>query len=93
MDSSAKHEGISLNDCLLQGPDVTNNPTGIIMRFRNNAVGFSADVECMFHAFRIPPQHQDALRFFWWSDNDSLKKLTVYRSKIRPRSSSVYPAS
>ena len=82
MDSSAKHEGISLNDCLLQGPDVTNNLTGVIMRFRNNTVGFSADVECMFHAFRIPLQHQDALRFFWWSDNDPSKKLTAYRSKV-----------
>lgn len=37
-DSSAKHEGLALNDVLLQGPDMNNTLLGVLMRFRKEQV-------------------------------------------------------
>lgn len=33
-DSSACHEGASMNDVLLSGPDMNNTVLGVLMRFR-----------------------------------------------------------
>ena len=68
-DSSARFQGVSLNDCLHQGPDETNRLLGVILRFRHHEVAFCADVESMFHCFDVPPEQQKYLCFFWWKDN------------------------
>ena len=81
-DSSAKYRGTSLNDCLLQGPDAANRLIGVLLRFRRKAVGFTADIECMFHSFRVPEEQSDMLRFFWWKNNNFDEELTVYRARV-----------
>ena len=81
-DRSASFRGQSLNDRLLRGPDVTNRLIGVLLRFREKKVAFVADVECMFHAFYVTPEHRDALRFYWWSDNTPSDKLSPYRAKV-----------
>jgi hypothetical protein len=48
-DSSAKHEGLSLNDVLLSGPDLTNSLLGVLMHFRREPVAVMADVQQMFY--------------------------------------------
>ena len=67
-DCSAKFRGTSLNDQLLQGPDLTNSLVGVLTRFREEAVAFMSDVEAMFHQVRVRPSDCDALRFLWWPD-------------------------
>ena len=47
-DCSAKYKGESLNDLLLQGPDLTNQLIGVLCRFRQSAIAFMCDVESMF---------------------------------------------
>ena len=81
-DSSSKCHGISLNDALLRGPDVANRLIGVLLRFRHHRVGFAGDVECMFHAFHVSPEHRDALRFFWWKENDPTQALVTYRANV-----------
>ena len=79
-DSSAKYNGTSLNQQLLQGPDVTTGLRTVINRFRLYPVAFSADVEGMFHNFLLEPQDRDFTRFFWFTQNNPEKPLTEFRA-------------
>lgn len=54
-DCAAKFKGTSLNDQLLQGPDLTNGLLGVLIRFRQEPVAMVADVEGMFHQVRVAP--------------------------------------
>lgn len=65
-DCAARFGDTSLNDQLLQGPDLTNNLTGVLLRFRQESVALMADVEQMFHQVRVAPDDCFALRFLWW---------------------------
>ncbi len=67
-DAAAEFEGTSLNEELIHGPDLNNNLCGVLLRFRIGEVGIAADIEAMFHQFRVPKTDQDALRFLWWGD-------------------------
>ena len=44
-DCSLKYQNICLNDTLLQGPDLANNLVGVILRFRQRKIAFSADIQ------------------------------------------------
>lgn len=52
-DSTAKHEGISLNDVLLQGPDMNNTLLGVLMRFCKERIAVTADIQPMFYCFIV----------------------------------------
>ena len=67
-DASAKHAGISLNDTLLQGPDMLNGLLGVLCRFRKENIAIMCDIEQMFYQFRVIKEHRDYLRFLWWDD-------------------------
>ena len=62
-DCAAKFLGVSLNDMLLQGPDLNNNLIGVLMRFREEPVAVVADIESLFHQVIVDPEDCDALRF------------------------------
>ena len=65
-DAAASFNGTSLNGQLLQGPCLTNDLTGVLIRFREEEVAFSADIESMFYKTNVTPSDTDALRFLWW---------------------------
>ena len=44
-DSSAEYKGTSLNKELLSGPDVLNNLHGIMIRFSQETIGVTCDIE------------------------------------------------
>lgn len=48
-DAAAKYQGSSLNSHLVSGPDLLNNLVGIFMRFREEKVALSGDIEAMFN--------------------------------------------
>ena len=91
-DSSAKCQGVSLNDVLLTGPDMLNNLLGVLMRFRQRPVAISADIEQMFYRFSVPSSDRDFLRFFWHQENDIEKPLVEYRMKRHVFGNSPSPA-
>ena len=81
-DCAAKYQGTSLNDQLLQGPDLTNNLVGVLTRFRQEPVALMADVQSMFHQVRISPNDCDTLRFLWWPDNDLDSEPEEYQMMV-----------
>ena len=69
-DAASLHNGVSLNNQLLQGPDLTDSLLVILLRFRHNRIALVADIEGMFNQVKVPPEDSDALRFLWWEDSD-----------------------
>jgi hypothetical protein len=81
-DCSANYKGESLNNHLLQGPDLTNGLAGVLCRFRKDPTAFMCDVEAMFHQFKVAEAHRNFLRFLWWEDGDTRKRLIEYRMTV-----------
>lgn len=81
-DCVASYQGTSLNDQLLQGPDLTNSLVGVLTRLRQNPIAIMADIESMFHQVRIPEDDCDLLRFLWWPDGDCSKNLEEYKMVV-----------
>ena len=80
-DSSSKYGGISLNDLLLKGPDLTNSLIGVLLRFRKEQVALACDIQQMFYNFHVSDNFCDYLRFLWYEDNDLSGEPTVFRMK------------
>ena len=91
-DSAARYHGTSLNDQLLPGPDVINRLKYVLLGFRCGYVAFSADIECMFHNFRLRQQDKDYLRFLWYQCNDPSREITQFRAKVHIFGNSSSPA-
>ena len=81
-DAAAKSKGASLNDQLHTGPDLVNNLAGILLRFRNHHIAFTADVEAMFHQVYVSEEDSDALRFLWKDDLDDSVPFEVYQMLV-----------
>ncbi|XP_013392383.1 uncharacterized protein LOC106160350 [Lingula anatina] len=81
-DCASKFKGRSLNDCLLQGPDLTSSLFGVLTRFRKNEVAVMGDIKEMFHQVRVSPAHCDYLRFLWWDTEDFNEEPGIYRMKV-----------
>ncbi|KAL1268410.1 hypothetical protein QQF64_033773 [Cirrhinus molitorella] len=81
-DCSAKFEGISLNDYLLTGPDLTNALTGVLCRFREHQIAIVCDVEKMFHRFHVSSDDRDFLRFLWWEEGNFEREPKEYRMRV-----------
>ena len=77
-DCSAECNGTSLNKQLLQGPDLTNQLIGVLIRFRQERVAFMGDIEAMFYQVMIPEEQRCFVQFLWWLDGDYNKRLTEY---------------
>ena len=69
-DPGASFKGTSLNDNLLQGPDLTGNLLGVLTRFREGPIAVIADIHAMFHQVKVSPEDRDSLLFFWWDNNN-----------------------
>ena len=69
-DCSLEYKSYCLNKELLQGPDLTNQLIGVLLRFRHHEIAVIADIEAMFYQVKVPEKFQDYLRFLWWPDGD-----------------------
>lgn len=68
-DGSAKlKESKSLNECLLAGPILLQDLTGLLIRFRFHKIGIIADVEKAFLQIGLENNSRDVTRFLWLKD-------------------------
>ncbi|KAK7879138.1 hypothetical protein WMY93_034081, partial [Mugilogobius chulae] len=81
-DCGAGFGGTSLNQELLQGPDLTSSLVGVLLRFRQETVAMTADVEAMFYQFQVSDGDTDLLRFLWWPHGDYSQQLVEYKMKV-----------
>ena len=81
-DCAVEYESESLNKHLLQGPDLTNNLTGVLCRFRQETNAFICDIEAMFHQVKVNEEYRDLLRFLWWENVDLTKQPKEYRMTV-----------
>ena len=78
MYAAAKFQGLSLNSQLLSGPDLLKNFVGIFMRFREEKVALSGDIEAMFNQVAVPEEDQASLRFLWRESPESSTGVYQY---------------
>ncbi|XP_062712504.1 uncharacterized protein LOC134289861 [Aedes albopictus] len=70
-DGSCKSSsGISLNDKLLVGPNVNEDLTVVLTRFRTYAVAFMADAEKMYRQVKVAKDDIDFQRIVWRNSPD-----------------------
>ena len=75
-DVAATENGVSLNSCLLTGPDNLIALPAALCRARENPVMVTADVAELFHQIRIIKDDQQCQRFLWRNGNPSLQPKT-----------------
>ena len=73
---------LSLNDCLLQGPDFITSLIGVLLRFRQERVALQADIKAMFHQVFVSEQHRSALKFLWWKGGDFTRPPSEYAMQV-----------
>lgn len=81
-DCGAMYKGASLNQQLLQGPDLTNSLIGVLIWFRKEPVAVMADIQAMFHQVQVPDKHVDFLKFLWWPQDNTDQEPAEYRMRV-----------
>jgi hypothetical protein len=74
-DCEAKYGGTSLNDCLMQGPQVMNELVTVVNHFQSFGYAMTGDIREMFLQVFVPDEDKDKLRFLLYIDG----QLQVYR--------------
>ncbi len=64
-DAASRHNGISLNDALINGPSLLTDLHDLLVIFRKGPCAVSMDIEKMFLQVRVKEEDQPAFRFLW----------------------------
>ena len=75
--SSAKFGKHVLNDYWGKGPDIMNNPLGIMLRFREEEVAIVGDLKKMYHSVFMSEIDQHVHRFLW-RDLETYREPSTY---------------
>ena len=76
------YKGYALNTELLQGPDLTNRLYGVLLRWRQEPVAITGDIESMFYQVRVNPDDCDMLRYLWWPEGNLNTEPEEYRMLV-----------
>ena len=61
---------------------MTNSPLGVLLRFRQEPVALTGNIEAMFHQVRVAENDHDELTYLWWTDGDMSMNAAAYRMNI-----------
>lgn len=78
----AAFKGTSLNEQLLQGPNLTSTLLGVLLRFRQESVAVMGDIQSMLHQVKVPEDDRDFLWFLWWPEGDLTKEVSEFRMTV-----------
>ena len=81
-DCSASFQGVSLNERLLQGPDLANSLVSVLTRFRHEPVAMMADVEATFYQVSVEKADRSLLRFLWWPEGNLKASYEEYQMTV-----------
>lgn len=79
-DGSAKsvESPLSINDCLLTGPNLIPKLFNGLIRFRWNSIAVTADIEMAFLMISINQSDRDMLQFLWFKDSTDVNSEISY---------------
>ena len=63
MNGAVRFQGMSINDCLVKGPEHSGNFLGGLLRFRQYTFAFMADIESMYLQYRVLTVNKSSLKF------------------------------
>ena len=81
-DCSVKFNNTSINDVLLQGPDLTNRLLSVLLGFRQESIAILGDTEKMFYQVKVAKDDRDCLRYYWWPYGDLNMNPEIYRMTV-----------
>ena len=83
-DFSVSYQDRSLNDELIQGPNLSNRMLGPIIRFRKDDIAYMADIEAMFYQVLVPEEQRCFLRFVYWPEGRLDADPVTYEMCVHP---------
>ena len=87
-DASAKgSNGVSLNDCLYKGTALIPLLYDLFLKFRENPIAITADIEKAYLQISVAPEHRNFLRFLWFEfgNNNNKKPKRIENSQLVPK--------
>ena len=78
-DAAAKSGGKCLNDFVTCGPALHNPLPAVVIRFREGAIAWSADVGAMFSRIRLKERDRPYHRFLWPEEDGSISTCEMTR--------------
>ena len=63
-DVRAEFQGTSISKSLLPGPDLANQIVGVVLRFREEPMAVTDDIEAKYHQVNIPVEQRASYNFF-----------------------------
>ena len=81
-DASLSYNDVSLNKKLWKGPDLANSLIGVLLRFRDQPIAVSADVEKMYYMINVPETDRNYLKFLWFKNDDINSKPIQFRLTV-----------
>lgn len=81
-DWAVRFQGASVNERIMQGPDLTNTQIGVLSRFRQESTAIMADVQQMFYQVLVPVEDCNFLRYLWWPGGDFERAPQEFRMRV-----------
>ncbi|XP_045034560.1 uncharacterized protein LOC123475636 [Daphnia magna] len=78
-DAAAKTHGRCLNDFVTSGPALQNPLPAVLIRFREGAIAWSADIGAMFSRIRLKEADRPYHRFLWPEEDGTISTCEMTR--------------
>ena len=71
------HTGLSVNDCMFEGPNQLSDLQEVLLKFRGFEMGLLMDLSKAYQALRTGKKEADLRLFLWWNGPEEEWKTTA----------------